>query len=199
MAEEVLYLAIGHNTSRSVWLVVETALGSTSRARSLSLLTQLQGLRQGDSSPADYLGRAQVLVEQLAQAGRPIDFDKQNLHVFRGLRPEYRSLVASLTTKTTPLSIPEVADILATHHYLFPEESTQAPLQPPAAMVAQYPPSNGQRGRGGRGDRNNYRGRGRGQRGRGGVRCQLCDIVGHTALTCYQRFVDVGGHCLQNN
>ncbi|XP_019193791.1 PREDICTED: uncharacterized protein LOC109187873 [Ipomoea nil] len=120
MAEEVLYLAVGHNTSRSVWTSVETALGSASRARSLSLLSQLQGLRQGDSTPAEYLGRAQVLVEQLAQAGRPIELDEQNLHVFRGLRPEYRGLIASLTTKRAPLTIPEVADLLTTHHYLFP-------------------------------------------------------------------------------
>nr|GMC64612.1 uncharacterized protein LOC109168353 [Ipomoea batatas] len=53
MAEDVLYLAIGHATSRSVWLVVETVLGSTSRSRSLSLLSQLQNLQQGDASLTD--------------------------------------------------------------------------------------------------------------------------------------------------
>ncbi|XP_019173802.1 PREDICTED: uncharacterized protein LOC109169374 [Ipomoea nil] len=66
MADDVLYLAIGHLTSRSLWMAIETALGSTSRARSLSLLTQLQSLHQGDALPAVYLGKAQVLVEQLA-------------------------------------------------------------------------------------------------------------------------------------
>ncbi|XP_019196066.1 PREDICTED: uncharacterized protein LOC109189899 [Ipomoea nil] len=123
MAEEVLYLAIGHTTARAVWVLVETALGSTSCSRTLSLLTQLQGLQQGNSSTTDYLGRAKILVEQLAQAGRPIDLDEQNLHLFRGLRPEYRSLVASLTTKSAPLTISEVADLLSTHSYLFPEDS----------------------------------------------------------------------------
>ncbi|XP_019172912.1 PREDICTED: uncharacterized protein LOC109168353 [Ipomoea nil] len=152
LAEEVLYLAIGHSTSRAVWLAVETALGSASRARSLSLLTQLQNLRQGDSTPVEYLGRAQVLVEQLAQAGRPIGLDEQNLHVFRGLRAEYRGLVASLTTKSAPLTIHEVSDFLSTHQYLFPDESHTMLPQSPSALIAQHPQSrpshDGGRGRG---------------------------------------------------
>lgn len=64
LAEDVLYLAIGFETSRLVWLAIETAIGSTSHARSLSLLSQLQNLRQGESSSVDYLG-SQILVEQL--------------------------------------------------------------------------------------------------------------------------------------
>ncbi|XP_019197858.1 PREDICTED: uncharacterized protein LOC109191678 [Ipomoea nil] len=114
MSEEVLYLAIGHSTSRAVWSAIETALGSSSSARSLSLLTQLQSLQQGDSTPAVYLGKVQILVEQLTQAGRPVSLDEQNLHVFRGLRPEYRSLAAFLTTKSQRLTILEVADLLET-------------------------------------------------------------------------------------
>ncbi|XP_019150942.1 PREDICTED: uncharacterized protein LOC109147741 [Ipomoea nil] len=136
LAEEVLYLAIGHSTSRGVWVATETALGSTSRSRTLSLLTQLQGLHQGDSSTSEYLGLAQILVEQLAQARCSIGLDEQNLHVFWGLRPEFRSLVASLTTKIQPLTILEVADLLNTHHYLFPEDAVPTGLPPPAVMVA---------------------------------------------------------------
>ncbi|XP_019154284.1 PREDICTED: uncharacterized protein LOC109150755 [Ipomoea nil] len=107
MAEEVLYLAIGHKTSRN-----------------------------GDSLPVDYLGRAWLLVEQLAQAGRPVGFDEQNLHIFRGLRPEYRALVSSLTTKDAPLTIPQVADLLNAHRYVFQED-----VLPPVAAslpVAMY-------------------------------------------------------------
>ncbi|XP_019156913.1 PREDICTED: uncharacterized protein LOC109153500 [Ipomoea nil] len=187
LAEEVLYLAIGHSTSRSLWTAVETALGSSSRARSLSLLTQLQNLRQGDSSPSDYLGRARVLIEQLMQAGRPVSLDEQNLHVFRGLRPEYRGLVASLTANSNPLTLPEVADLLATHQYLFLEDAHSAAAAPPAAFFSQQPPVARGRGRSHRGQR------GRGQCGRGSIRCQICDIPGHTALTCYRRYSDGTG------
>ncbi|XP_019153452.1 PREDICTED: uncharacterized protein LOC109149916 [Ipomoea nil] len=198
LAEEVLYLAIGHNTSRGVWVATETALGSTSRSRTLSLLTQLQGLQQGDSSTSKYLGRAQIVVELLAQAGRPIGLDEQNLHVFRGLRPEFRSLVASLTTKSQLLTIPEVADLLNTHRYLFPEDAVPTGFPQPAVMVAQQAPSHPRNNHDdGRGRGRNHRGqRGRGQRGRGGIRCQICDIPGHTALTCYRRFEDFGGQRL---
>nr|GMC96087.1 eukaryotic translation initiation factor 3 subunit F-like [Ipomoea batatas] len=48
-----------------------------------SKLGQLQGLRQGCESVADFLGRAQVLVEDLALASRPITLDDHKLYIFK--------------------------------------------------------------------------------------------------------------------
>ncbi|XP_019156860.1 PREDICTED: uncharacterized protein LOC109153445 [Ipomoea nil] len=76
LADEVMYLAVGRNTSREVWLSVTAALGSSTRARCLNLIAQFQSLRQGDSTPAEYLGRAQLIVEDLALAGRPMSLDE---------------------------------------------------------------------------------------------------------------------------
>lgn len=45
LSEETMFLAVGNSTSASVWLAVEQALASSSRSRSLSLLSQLQALR----------------------------------------------------------------------------------------------------------------------------------------------------------
>ncbi|XP_019163517.1 PREDICTED: uncharacterized protein LOC109159863 [Ipomoea nil] len=88
MADDVLHLALGRETSAEIWTSVTGALGSSSQARCLTLLNQFQMLRQGNLSTANYLGRAGVLVESLIQAGRLLTLMEQNLYVIRGLRPD---------------------------------------------------------------------------------------------------------------
>lgn len=114
LSEEAMHLAVGKTTSRQLWVSIGEVLGSqmTTRARTLRLLCQLHGLRQGDESVEDYIGRAQVLVEDLALAGRPVDLDDQNLYVFRGLRSEFRPLVATLIVKGDPLTLAQLSDFL---------------------------------------------------------------------------------------
>ncbi|XP_019185041.1 PREDICTED: uncharacterized protein LOC109180011 [Ipomoea nil] len=112
LSDEVMYLAVGRSTSREVWNSVTAALGSCSRARCLNLLGQFQSLRQGNSSPVEYLGRAQLIVEALALAGRPLSLDEQNMYVFRGLRPEFRTMASTLTVTGTHVSIPQLSDYL---------------------------------------------------------------------------------------
>lgn len=73
LSEEVLYLIVGLSSSREVCHAVEGAFGSATLARALSLLSQLQALRQGDDPPVDYLGHARVLVEELASTRVPFD------------------------------------------------------------------------------------------------------------------------------
>ncbi|XP_019182104.1 PREDICTED: uncharacterized protein LOC109177242 [Ipomoea nil] len=65
MSDEVLHLAVGWNTAAEVWRSITTALGSNTQARCLNLLGQFQSLRQGNASPAEYLGRAELLVKPL--------------------------------------------------------------------------------------------------------------------------------------
>ncbi|XP_019172614.1 PREDICTED: uncharacterized protein LOC109168021 [Ipomoea nil] len=82
LLDEVMYLAVGRDTSRAVWTSITSALGSSTRARCLNLLAQFQSLRQADSSAGEYVGRAQLVVEDFALAGRPVSLDEQNLYVF---------------------------------------------------------------------------------------------------------------------
>ncbi|XP_019170550.1 PREDICTED: uncharacterized protein LOC109166114 [Ipomoea nil] len=169
LSDEVMYLAVGRATSREVWLSITAALGSSTRARCLNLQAQFQSLRQGDSSPAEYLGRAQLIVEDLSLVGRPISLDEQNLYVFRGLRPEYRAMAASLAVSGEPVTIPQLADFLQAQQFIFADDFTAGgaafPGDAPTAMVAG-------RGRRNAGDCSNGCGRGgsgRGNnRGRGG-------------------------------
>ncbi|XP_019161980.1 PREDICTED: uncharacterized protein LOC109158522 [Ipomoea nil] len=124
LSNEVMYLAVGQNKSREVWDSVAAALGSSTRARCLSLLGQFHSLRQGNNTPAEYLGRAQLLVEDLALAGRPISLDEQNLFVFRGLRPEFRSMASSLTASGIPVSIPQLVNFLQAQEFILADDFT---------------------------------------------------------------------------
>lgn len=118
LSEEVMHLAVGRGTSKAVWNSIERALASSSRARALNLLSQLQGLRQGSATVTEYLGKAQVLIEELTLAGRSVSPDEQNLYAFHGLRQEFRSLVSSLSTRGTPVTLQELSDFLAAQEFI---------------------------------------------------------------------------------
>ncbi|XP_019159724.1 PREDICTED: uncharacterized protein LOC109156343 [Ipomoea nil] len=118
MSDEVLHLAVGRETAAEVWMSITTSLGSSTEARCLSLLDQFQMLRQGNLSTAEYLGRAEVLVEALAQAGRPLSSTEQNLYVLRGLRQDLRIMAASLTATNHSISLPQLADFLQAQEFI---------------------------------------------------------------------------------
>ncbi|XP_019185061.1 PREDICTED: uncharacterized protein LOC109180031 [Ipomoea nil] len=192
-----MYFAVGRTTSSEVWQSITAALGSSTRARCLNLLGQFQNIRQGNSTPAEFLGRAQLLVEALALAGRPLSLDEQNMYVFRGLRPEFRALAASLTVTGTPVSLPQLSDYLQAQEFILADDFP-APGDniAPTAMYAGRGQNRNQQngGRGGSGRGRHGRGRngggsGRGGSGRGGVpRCQICRSQGHTAVYCFKRY-----------
>ncbi|XP_019163091.1 PREDICTED: uncharacterized protein LOC109159435 [Ipomoea nil] len=190
MSDEVLHLAVGRNTAAEV----------CTQARCLSLLGQFQSLRQGGTPTSDYLGKAELLVEALAQAGQPLSLCEQNLYVLRGLRPEYRAYVASLTANT-PISLPQLADYLQAADVILADDYLQVGDGVPAASHSAMYAGRGRAGQGsvqgnhggsgsggrrGRGGRNSNGGRGRG--GRGPPRCQICRATGHTAIYCYKRY-----------
>ncbi|XP_019160711.1 PREDICTED: uncharacterized protein LOC109157265 [Ipomoea nil] len=118
LSEEVMHLAIGRRTSREVWLSIEQSLASSSRARSLNFLDQLQSLRQGDSSIADYIGRARVVTKDLALAGRKVGLDEMNLYVFRGLQPEYQNLTTSRWVCGQPVTLTKLIEFLGDQEFI---------------------------------------------------------------------------------
>ncbi|XP_019162233.1 PREDICTED: uncharacterized protein LOC109158795 [Ipomoea nil] len=148
-------------------------------------------------STAEYLGRAQLLVEDLAQAGQPMPLDEQNLYVFRGLRPEFRVMASSLAVSGTPVTLPQLSDYLQAQTFIHSDDFLTGPgTGAPTAMVATRGRQNGggrQNRGGGRPNQWQNRGGGRGGQGRGrggSPRCQICRSHGHTAIYCFRRYSD---------
>ncbi|XP_019155699.1 PREDICTED: uncharacterized protein LOC109152448 [Ipomoea nil] len=181
LSEKTLRFAVGKGTSRQLWQVIEQPLGSSTRSHALWLLGELQGLRQGDSSISNYLGRAQMLIDELALAGRHVELDDQNLYVFRGLHPEFQPLVATLA-RGAPVPLPEVADFLVSQEWICSDDG--AALGAPMALAVSR---GGHGGRGGSPQNRDGSGRGRG-RSNSGPRCQICNKQGHIAKACWRRF-----------
>lgn len=121
-----------------MWKAIELAFGSDSWARFLSLLSQLQSLCQGDSTTIEYLGKAKVLIEQLAEASRPLRLDKKNLYMFRGLCHEYRLMVSSLISKEY-VTVDQLSNYLTANLFIYADDFAQlASPQPPAALVTYH-------------------------------------------------------------
>ncbi|XP_019179939.1 PREDICTED: uncharacterized protein LOC109175142 [Ipomoea nil] len=201
LSDEVMYLAVGRSTSREVWNSITSALGSSTRARCLSLLGKFHSLRQGNSSAAEYIGCAQLLVEDLALAGRPITLGEQNLFVFRGLHPEFRAMAYSFTVAGIPVSIPQISEFLQAQEFIHAEDFPAGPDGGFGAAPSALYAGHGSRNNNGDGGRNGSNGQGRGNlgSGRGGQgreyggrngvpRCQIFRAQGHTAVHYYKRY-----------
>lgn len=135
-SHRVMHHALGRNTSLAMWLSVKRALAPFSRSRVLHLIRQLHGLSQGDSSVPNFIAQAQVIVEDLTLAGRPVSLDEQNLYVFKGLRPEFVPLTASLVVLGQPVSLQELADLLGSHKWVV-DASYGGVVPVPTAFVTQ--------------------------------------------------------------
>ncbi|XP_019161154.1 PREDICTED: uncharacterized protein LOC109157770 [Ipomoea nil] len=160
LVDEVMPHAHGRNTTREVWESLTAALASSSRARCLNLLGQIQTLRQGSSTPAEYLGKAGVIVEALSLAGRPLSLDEQTLYVLRGLRPEFRAMASALTVTGTPVSLSQLSDLLQTQEFIQADEFSASDHSATGGALAAFyagrgSNSGGRSGYGGRHSTNN--------------------------------------------
>lgn len=140
-------------------------------------------LRQGDMSPSEYLGKAQGLIENLALVGRPVSLDEQNLYIFHGLRPKYRALISSLTTKGKLVLISEIADLLNTHHFIYADDMLPGEVPSSASPAGLMVQKTGHRSGVYHGHGRSQHGRGRGQCHRGNEpQCHIYGMFGHTVV-----------------
>ena len=191
LTEESMAEVIGCSTSRAVWLSLEAAFSHSSKSRELRLKDDLQLMKKGSRSVAEYGRLFKSLCDQLAAIGRPVD-DTDKAHWFlRGLGSSFSSFSAAQMA-LTPL--PTFCDLLskAESFSLFQESLEHAGTSPVAfyghrdtrgTQRSGALPSN--RGRGNQ--TTSSRGRGRGNTRRI-PRCQICRQEGHYANTCDQRY-----------
>ncbi|PON83159.1 Copia-like polyprotein/retrotransposon [Trema orientale] len=185
-----------HDEQAEVWSTLEHLFTTRSQAKLLQLKMELQNLKKGNLSMADYLAKLENLADQCAIAGYLIEDEDLVMHALAGLDSEYDSIVCIITTRHTDekLALKEVYSLL-----LNQEARIQ---QHHAAMVINNPSANysakngGQYGTRSRGHGNYFsRGRGRGRNGNSGHSngssgkpiCQICGKQGHIALNYWYR------------
>lgn len=188
LTEESMAEVIGASSSRAVWLALEAAFSHDSESRAHQLREELQMLKKGTLSVAEYGRKFKLLCDQLAAIGRPVDNSDKTHWFLRGLGSQFTSF-SDVRMAMTPR--PALRDLIhqAQSFELF-SRSTESSEPAQAAFTVQT------RGEGGRGNgtsHNSNHGGGRtGNRGRGRrnyvPKCQMCGIEGHFADRCPNRF-----------
>ncbi|CAA0842052.1 Unknown protein [Striga hermonthica] len=200
-------MMVGKNTSRDVWLSLESNFSSLSKARLMHHKLQLQTLKKGSSTMREFLGKVKACCDSLGVAGEPVSEQNHILYILAGLGSEYNPVVVAVTSRVEPYTLNELyAMLLSLESRL--DVTTQSIVNSdgsiPSVNVASHNPSaqkpptqfsnfshlrgfpSSQRGRG---RSNNYRGRGgRGFRNNNRPSCQLCGLNNHTADRCYHRY-----------
>ncbi|KAH6783264.1 hypothetical protein C2S52_008223 [Perilla frutescens var. hirtella] len=157
----------------------------------------LQTLKKGGFSMKDYLNKVKNCCDVLASAGEKITDDNQILHILTGLRSAYNPVMVSLTSRVETCTLREVKALLLSYESRLKRvehSSLSIEGSSPTANIASSNQnvrsssfSSSNRGHGGR--RHNYRGHGGRYNNNYKPRCQICNILGHTADRCYERLV----------
>ena len=115
---DVLHLVVDYRTSYCVYRIIEKALAFSSNSCIIQIYGSFQDLQQGDASVTIYMQQVKSLFDELVAVSRPIFLKDFNFYVFYGLYGELKDLVASIMTKTKPLSYVDLHSHLLTHELL---------------------------------------------------------------------------------
>ncbi|XP_043705352.1 uncharacterized protein LOC122655202 [Telopea speciosissima] len=197
LSDKVFPLVLGKRTSCAIWDTLSAAFSSPSESRIMSLTMALQELNQKPDEPvANFLKRAKTIAEELAVASHIVRPSAFNLHIYRGLKPEFGAMVSSLLTRTEPVLYDDLHAMLLSHEFL--HGSTLNKLNVADSPPANAPTANTAQRLGSDSDSttptSQRRGRGRGGRGRGGSNggissgrfwCAICRKTNHSTNRCY--------------
>jgi hypothetical protein len=62
------------DTARDAWVAIDNIFASQSRTRAISTRLALATVRKGNSSVADYFGKMKTLADEMASAGKRLEF-----------------------------------------------------------------------------------------------------------------------------
>ncbi len=127
LSETLIAQVVGYSTSREMWLGLERLFASHSRARILQLHFQLATLKKAGSSIADYFQKFKYLSDNLATTGQPLNDFEQHSFPLAGLGTNFDSIVASLSTKSKPMSIEDLYSHLLIHEQRLEHHNSTVP------------------------------------------------------------------------
>jgi hypothetical protein len=159
----------------------------------VQIRVELATSKRRDLFAADFFRKITGLANELAAIGAPLREDEVLAYLLAGLPAKYDPFVTSMTTKSEALSLDEVFVHLVAFEArcLQHQADTQLQFGASAHYAGRGAHNRGDRGRGHRGGGGRSRGGapGRGPRRDNASRptCQICGIVGHTAIKCCYR------------
>lgn len=94
---------IGCNFARDVWITLETAYYNSSKAWEIQLIDELQTLKCGSRSIADFGIQFKGLCDKLSAIGHPVSNTNQVLWFLHGLGPKFATFS---TTQFNMITLP---------------------------------------------------------------------------------------------
>ncbi|KAF6145168.1 hypothetical protein GIB67_020359 [Kingdonia uniflora] len=136
LLETVLAQVVGLGSSRSTWLALDKHFASKSRARILQIRRELQPIRKGNQTMAEYFLHAKTLADSLVAVGQPIlDSDLQQM-ILNELDSTYDAIVTTLATIVDVVVMDDIhAHLLA---FDMRVEAQSLAVEHPVANVAVY-------------------------------------------------------------
>ncbi|KAL5716184.1 hypothetical protein ACHQM5_017910 [Ranunculus cassubicifolius] len=103
LSESALAHVVGLNTSKEVWESLAPHYSSKARSRVAYLKRELQNMRKGSKTMAEYYRHAKHIANSLTAAGNPISDSDLQQTILAGLYSAYDSIVTVLTATVTDL------------------------------------------------------------------------------------------------
>ncbi|XP_057954100.1 uncharacterized protein LOC131148416 [Malania oleifera] len=170
LSETLIAYVLTATSSREVWTTLEDLFAAKSYASIMQIQLQLTTLKKGSETIPEYYRRAKLLQDSLAMDDKLIPSSDFITYLLDGLGSDYDSLVTSITTRVDPLTPAQVYSHLLTHEARLNHQSTTLTTSPEffANTTQTKLATSFSRIRGFSHARGNFRGGGRGGRGRHG-------------------------------
>lgn len=110
LTEESMTEVLGLTSVRDIWLALERMFCPSTESRSHQLRDELQFLKHGASSVADYSRKFNSICHQLAAIGHPIPDADKSCWFIRGLGSNFHTF---MEVRLTVSSLPSFADLVS--------------------------------------------------------------------------------------
>ncbi|GAV62430.1 UBN2 domain-containing protein, partial [Cephalotus follicularis] len=116
--ESVIPIVVGLDISHEVWRALKFAFASPLNTRIFNLPMQMQKSQASDESVTRFLQRLKANADELVVAGRPVPLPDFNIYIFKGLKPEFKDLVTTFSSRSDPITYSELLGLLLSHEFL---------------------------------------------------------------------------------
>ena len=96
-------------------MFLEKHFATQSRARIFQYKSELSTLKNGEKSIAEFVNHAKSLAVSLIVAGCSVDNDDLVLSILNGLSSEFDPIVATITSRVSPVCYDELVGLLLSH------------------------------------------------------------------------------------
>ncbi|KAJ3705686.1 hypothetical protein LUZ61_009391 [Rhynchospora tenuis] len=119
LSPQILAQVVNCNTTAQLWQYLQQLYNSQSLAKVLEYKLQLQTIRKGADTCAQYLQKIQNIADRLRSIGAAVSDQDLILHTLQGLGTEFESFVTAASMRQDQMSMEEL------HSHLLAQESRQ--------------------------------------------------------------------------